>query len=381
MSQLRQILPAAVILLAPLGLLAGAGRKAGSARAYRVYVGDYTSKTSGKGIYEFQFDADSGKMSAPSLAAEIQDPSWIVIHPNRRYLYAAGEHGKDSSISAFSIGEGGRLQLLNQRPALGADPCHLAFDRSGKFLLTANYSSGNVAVFPILPDGGLGEHTALVENRGRTGPHRERQEGPHAHWIGASEDNRLVYVADLGLDQVLAYGFDAAKGTLTPSGDWAAKPGTGPRHVAFSNDGKFMYVAGELESTVSVFPLAQTTTGPIESVSMLPPGFSGRNDAAEIAVHPGGRFLYASNRGHDSIAVYAIDAKQGTLTEIADVPSGGKEPRHFAIDPSGRFLLAENQFSNSIVEFRIDQATGKLTPTGEKLEVPSPVCIAFLELE
>jgi 6-phosphogluconolactonase len=381
MNHRRRILSGAMMLFAPLAMLAGTGRKAASARAYRVYVGDYTAKTDAKGIYEFQFDPATGKMSALELAGESRDPSWVIIHPSKRFLYAANEHGQDSSISAFSIGPGGKLHLLNQRPALGSDPCHLTFDRTAKFLLTANYSSGNVAVFPILPDGSLGEHTALLENRGTPGPNRERQEGPHAHWVSISEDNRSVYVADLGLDRVLVYKFDASKGTLEPAGAATAKPGTGPRHAAFSNDGKFMYLLGELQSTVSVFSLAPGAFSLIENVPMLPEGFSGRNDAAEIAVHPSGRFLYASNRGHDSIVVYAIDPRQGTLSKIADVPSGGKEPRHFAVDPSGRFLLAENQFSDSIVEFRIDPSTGKLTPTGESLAVPSPVCIAFLELD
>jgi 6-phosphogluconolactonase len=229
-----------------------------------------------------------------------------------------------------------------------------------------------------------------VQDSGALGPNKERQEAPHAHWIEPSAHNRFVYVADLGLDRVLIYKFDAAKGTLTPGANSSPanpgdpfsatlNPGTGPRHVAFSRDGNFMYVLGELQSNVTVFKNdARETFGQVQQISALPAGFSGRNDAAEIAIHPNGKFLYTSNRGHESIAVFAIEPKTGTLTLIADAPTGGKEPRHFALDPTGQYLLAENQLSGNIVEFRIDPATGKLTATGEVTQVPAPVCVAFL---
>jgi len=383
MITLRRIFSVAVLLFAPLALLsAGPKTKPRTAKTYRAYVGNYTTKTTSKGIYEFTFDPATGKMSGLELAGETKDPSWVIVHPSGKYLYAANERGKDSSISAFAIEpKSGKLTLLNALPALGEDPCHLAIDRTGKFLLTANYSSGNVAVFPILSDGKLGGHTALVTDQGQPGPNTKRQEGPHAHWIGASEHNRFVYVSDLGLDKVFVYKFDATTGTLADAGSAVAKPGTGPRHVAFSSDGKFMYVLGELESTVTVFANDKGAFRSVQNVPMLPTGFSGRNDAAEIEIHPSGKFLYASNRGHDSIVVFAIDPKQGTLTQVQDIPTGGQEPRHFALDPTGKFLLAENQNTNAIVEFRVDQATGKLTPTGETLSVTSPICISFLALE
>ena len=388
MSNLRRLFSVVILLFAPLALLSAAGPKTKprGAKAYRAYVGNYTTKTSSKGIYEFTFDPATGKMSALELAGETKDPSWVMVHPSGKYLYAANERGKDSSISAFAIEpQTGKLTLLNTLPALGEDPCHLAFDRTGKFLLTANYSSGNVAAFPILPDGKLGDHTALVTDQGQPGPNTKRQEGPHAHWIGASEHNRLVYVADLGLDCVLVYEFSAANGSLVPSPQacgWTLKPGAGPRHVARSPDGKFTYVLSELDSTVTVFGNpGGTPPRVLQTLPMLPAGFSGRNDAAEIEIHPSGKFLYASNRGHDSIVVFAIEPQQGTLTQVDDIPTGGQEPRHFALDPTGRFLLAENQNSNAIVEFRVDQATGKLMPTGETLSVPSPICISFLPLD
>ncbi len=384
MNNLSRILSTALLLSAPLALYAGrGGAKPSSHTKYIAYVGNYTNKTDSEGIYVFRFDAATGKMSGLELAGATKDPSWVVVHPSGKYLYAANEMGKDSSVSAFAIDRSsGKLTFLNELPALGEDPCHLSFDRSGKFLLSANYSSGNVVVYPILADGKLGEHTALQEDKGKTGPDAKRQDRSHAHWIAASENNQFVYVADLGLDQVLVYKFDPAKGTLTADDSADFKPGTGPRHVAFSRDHKYMYVLGELASTVTVF----SSDGPeqfrsIQNVPMLPAGFSGRNDAAEIEMHPSGKFLYASNRGHDSIVAYAIDAGSGKLAQVQDVPTGGKEPRHLAIDPTGTFLLAENQNTNTIVEFRIDQTTGKLTPTGETLTVPSPICLAFLPIE
>jgi 6-phosphogluconolactonase len=389
----RRVFAFLLVLCAPLLLFSSAPavKKDAAKGQYFVYVGTYTTKTESKGIYSFQFDAATGKMTAPELAAESPDPSFVAVHPDGKYLYAVNEAGKNSMVSAFALDVAtGKLALLNQLPALGADPCYISFDRSGKFVLIANYSSGNVAVFPILPDGKLGEHTAVVEDSGALGPNRERQEAPHAHWIEPSAHNRFVYVADLGLDRVLTYKFDVAKGTLTPGAksspadagnpsSAALNPGTGPRHVAFSRDGNYMYVLGELQSNVTVFKNdARETFRQVQQISALPGGFSGRNDAAEIAIHRNGRFLYTSNRGHESIAVFAIEPKTGTLTLVAIVPTGGKEPRHFTMDPTGQYLLAENQLSGNIVEFRIDPATGMLTATGEVLPVPSPVCVAFL---
>jgi len=239
-----------------------------------------------------------------------------------------------------------------------------------------------------LADGRLGEHTALVKDQGATGPNKERQEAPHAHWIGVTPGNLFAFVADLGLDEVLMYRFDANKGSLVPHEPAfaALEAGAGPRHIAIHSNGRFVYVLNELKSTVTVFSsAAEKKNQPYlvlkQEISALPKNFSGRNDAAEIALHPSGKFLYASNRGHDSIAIFSIDPAMGTLTLAAHVPTGGKEPRHFAIDPSGKYLLAENQLSNSVVVFKIDRATGRLTPSGEVVEVPSPVNIAFLPQE
>ncbi|HSU89070.1 MAG TPA: lactonase family protein, partial [Terriglobia bacterium] len=388
----RRLFAFSLLLASLISSVAGRSTETHSANhKYLVFVGTYTTKTESKGIYAYEFDSNTGKLAPKGVAAETRDPSWVAVHSSGKFLYAANEAGKGSTVSAFALdAKSSRLTLLNQMPSLGEDPCYLSFDKTGKFLLLANYSSGTIAVFPILADGRLGEHTAAVRDQGVTGPNKERQEAPHAHWIETTAHNHFVYVADLGLDRVLIYKFDAAKGSLTvgdplppratadkgvSTDPFSAKlnPGAGPRHVAFGRDGKFMYVLGELQSSVTIFANErQETYRSVQQISTLPKGFVGRNDAAEIAVHPNGKFLYASNRGHDSIAVFAIDPAKGTLTFVAHVATGGKEPRHFAIDPSGKYLLAENQFSINIVIFKIDPATGVLAPTGQVVEVPSP---------
>ena len=382
--------------LAGLSLIAVAQKPAPNTH-YLALVGTYTNKTASKGIYAFDFDSATGKLTLKGIAAETLDPSWVVIHPNGKFVFAANESGKQSTITAFSLDSTtAKLTQLNQLPALGEDPCYLSFDKTGKFLFVANYTSGNVAVFPILPDGKLGEHTALVKDAGSLGLNKERQEAPHAHWIGVRPpigNGALVYVADLGLDRVLTYQFHADKGELSGPTvfssysnrkyDPSAKlsPGTGPRHAVFSNSGDPMYVLGELNSTVTVFHMRGTddfVPPPFQQISTLPEGFTGRNDAAEIALHPNGKFLYTSNRGADTIAVFDVQRRGGKLSLVANIPTGGQEPRHFAIDPTGRFLLAENQNSNSIVVFRIDEATGALIQVSQAASIPSPVCLAFL---
>ena len=383
----RRLFAFLMVTAAPLILFSSAqtSEKTAAKGQYLAYVGTYTTKTNSKGIYVYRFDAESGKLSAMALAAESMDPSFVAVHPNGKFLYAVNEAGKSSMVSAFALApKTGKLTLLNQLPALGEDPCYISFDKTAKYVLVANYTSGNIAVFPILPDGRLGEHTAFVQHGGALGPNKERQEGPHAHWIETSPDNRFALAADLGLDQVLVYKFDAIKGTLSPNEPPFAKlkPGSGPRHIAFRPDGNFFYVISELNSTVTAFHYVAEAgiLHEMQTVTTLPRDFSARNDTAEIAAHPNGKFLYASNRGHDSIAIFSIDPAKGTLTFVARVSTGGKEPRHFAIDPTGKYLLAENQLSNNIVIFKIDPATGGLTPTGQVVDVPSPVDLTFLPI-
>jgi len=382
----HRILLSAVLIASLASVPASHAQKnISSSQKYLVFAGTYTNKTQSKGIYAFEFDAATGKLTAKGVAAETPDPSWVIVHPSGKFLYAANETGKASTVSAFALdAKTAKLTPLNQMAPQGEDPCYLSFDKTGKYVFAANYSSGTVTAFPILPDGKLGKPTATPKNQGTLGPNKERQEAPHAHWIEPSSDNQFVYVADLGLDRILIYKFDAAVGTLAqgmPVDKFSAtpSPGTGPRHAAFAPNGKFMYLLGEMSSAVTVFANdGHNAFRSIQQISGLPEGFKGRNDAAEIAIHPSGKFLYTANRGQDTIAVFSIDPSKGTLTHLENVPTQGKEPRNFVIDPTGRYLLAENQNSDTIVEFKIDSTTGKLTPTGEVVHIPAPVCLTFL---
>jgi 6-phosphogluconolactonase len=359
---------------------------------YLVYVGTYTNDegSKSKGIYAFRYDAANGQVTPLGLAAETTNPSFVAAHPNGKFLYAVNEVGNykgpnSGGVSAFSIDRAtGRLTFLNELPSRGADPCYITVDKTGKFVLVANYTGGSVIVYPILDDGRLGEASAFVQHTGH-GPNAERQEGPHAHSIDLSPDNRFAYVDDLGLDELLVYKFDAAKGSLTPNDPPFAKldPGAGPRHFALRPDGKFAYVVTEIGRNVTVFSNDATkgTLQKLQTVTTLPANFTGRNDDAEIEVLPSGKFLYASNRGHESIAVFAIDSAKGTLTTVEIASTQGKEPRSFEIDPTGTLLFAANQKSDNIVIFKIDAKTGKLTPTGQVLDVGSPVCVKFVAID
>jgi 6-phosphogluconolactonase len=351
-----------------------------------MYVGTYTTKRDSKGIYAYRFDPAAGKLPPAGLAAESTDPSFVAIHPNGKYLYAVNETDnfggqKSGAVSAFAMDpKSGALKLLNQVATRGAAPCHVSLDKSGKFLLVANYVGGSVATFPVRDDGSLGDVASFVQHSGSS-VNKQRQAAPHAHWIGVSPDNRFVLVADLGLDEVLIYRFDAATGALTPNDPAFVKvsPGLGPRHFAFHPNGKFGYLLNEMGSSVTAFSY-QANSGALselQTISTLPKDFTGPRGAAELVVHPSGRFLYTSNRGHHSITAFSIDPEKGTLTSVGQSLTNGKTPRNFAIDPTGTFLVAANQDSGNLVVFRIDLATGSLTPTGEIAQVPAPVCVVF----
>jgi 6-phosphogluconolactonase len=384
------------MLLGPIGLVAilvwafaaAAPGLAQVADEPIMYLGTYTRAPS-KGIYAYRLRA-TGELvpiGAAGLVAETENPSFLAVHPNKRFLYAVNEvsryEGKASgSVSAFAIDRTtGTLTLLNRVSSRGDSPCHLSIDASGKWLFVANYGGGSVAAFPLGEDGRLGEASAFFQHAGSS-VNKARQSGPHAHAVVPSPDNRFVLAADLGLDRVFTYRLEAAAGGLA-AGDppfATTAPGSGPRHLAFRPDGKFVYVLSEMLSNVMAFryDAARSTLTELQTLSTLPDGFSGENSGAEIAAHPGSKFLYTSNRGHDSIAVFRIDAAKGTLTALDRVPTQGKTPRGFAIDPSGRFLVAGNQNSGTVVVFRIDQQTGGLTPAGTPVQVPFPVNAVFV---
>jgi len=380
-----------VLLSAPflLSLYVRGAERASTQSKYHVYIGTYTEKGS-KGIYACRFDPATDRLTSVGLAAETVDPSFLAIDPSGRFLYAVNEtseyEGRTSgAVSAFAIAPGtGKLTFLNEVASGGAGPCHLTVDKTGKFVLVANYGGGSLVVFPILGDGRLGQASAFVQHKGAS-VNPQRQEGPHVHSVYMSPDNRFVISADLGLDEVFVYRFDAAKGTLAPDIPPSAtvSSGAGPRHFAFSPNGKFGYVIDELQSTITPFSYeaARGALDVLQPVSTLPQDFKGESTAAEVEVHPSGRFLYASNRGLDTIAVFAISSRKGTLTLLAEVPTLGKTPRSFAIDPTGSYLFVANQDSDNVVQFRINPNTGLLTPTGQVLQVPSPVCVIFLAIK
>lgn len=360
-------------------------------KKYFVFVGTYTQEGSeSKGIYAYRFDSATAQLTPIGLAAETVNPSFLAVHPNHRFVYAVNEVSnyqgqKSGAVSAFAIDRAtGKLTLLNQVASRGGDPCYITVDKSGKHVLVANYGGGSVAVFPVLEDGRLGEASEFVRHTGH-GTNPERQEGPHAHSIDLSPDNHYAIVDDLGLDETLVYPFDSAKGSLAADNPKIAKAaaGAGPRHFALHPDGKFGYVINEMQSTVSAFRFdaASGELQPLQTISSLPKNFSGHDESAEIQVHPSGKFLYASNRGHDSIAVFAIDPTKGTLTPIEYVSTKGASPRNFEIAPGGSLLFAANEKSDNMLVFRINQQTGKLTPTGKVLEISQPVCVKFVAIE
>jgi len=350
-----------------------------------VFVGTYTGKGS-EGIYACGFDPASGESGPLALVAATENPSFLAVDPQGRFLYAVNEvntfQGEPSgAVSVFAIQRpSGQLQLLQQVASLGRGPAHLSLDRSARYLLVANYGGGSCAVFPIGEDGRLGPHSAFVQNAGSSVDPR-RQAGPHAHAIQVTTDNRVALVADLGLDKLLVFRFDDRTGSLTPGQPAyaSASPGAGPRHVACAPSGKFVYLLNEMASTIAVFAYAADAAALQErqTISVLPKDFNGKSFAAEIRVDARGKYLYASNRGDDSIAVLSIHPDDGTLTPVEWVPSGGKTPRSFALDPTGKWLLAANQNSNEIVLLRVDPASGRLSSAARSWKLVSPVCVCI----
>jgi 6-phosphogluconolactonase len=361
---------------------------AGQSDSVRVYIGTYTGGES-RGIYRFDLDRESAQATEAVLAAETTGPSFLAIHPNKRYLYAVGEiadfQGQNSgSVSAFAIEPSGDLRLINAQASGGAGPCHLVVDDEGRNVLVANYGGGSAAVLPIGEDGGLAPATGFIQHEGSSVDSR-RQEAPHAHSINLDPAGRFAFVADLGLDKILIYRFDAQNGKIVPHTVPFARvaPGGGPRHFAFHPNGKFAYTNNELTSSVTAFlyDAEHGILGELQTVSTLPPAYQRNNSTAEIRVHPSGKFLYVSNRGHDSIAAFTVNPESGLLTPISygHYSTRGRTPRNFNLDASGRYLIAANQDSNNVAIFKVDPETGMPTLTGQPLAVPTPVCVRFVE--
>ena len=350
-----------------------------------VYIGTYTGGDS-EGIYLLRLDAETGHIENLGLAGAVENPSFLALHPEEPFLYSVG-NGTDAAgerkglASAFTIHpDTGMLTLQNQESAVGDGPCHVTVDRAGRHILVANYGSGSVAVLQISQDGNLGEATTHIQHEGAS-VHPSRQQRPYAHAVNMDESGRYAYVSDLGIDKIMIYRYDHSLGTLTanepPFVDLA--PGAGPRHFAFNPVERYAYSVNELDNTVTAFRYEPETgaLASFQTITTLPAGFDGENTTAEIRVHPSGRFVYASNRGHDSIAMFAVDSETGRLTSRGQIPTQGKTPRNFNITPDGRFLLAANQATNNVVVFRIDQEIGLLKETGHLVEVPTPVCVLF----
>jgi 6-phosphogluconolactonase len=347
-----------------------------------VFFGTHTSGP-GKGLSVAHFDTDTGALTAPKFDVQSVEPAFFTIHPDRLHLYTCNS-GRPGGVSAFAIEpHTGQLTLLNRKPSGGADPSYVSIDRTGRYLFVANYEGGNIAVFALQPDGSLGGRTAFVQHTGHS-VNPERQMHAFAHSIITDPTDRFAVVCDLGLDKVFVYGFDSRTGSLAADPSVVSvKPGAGPRHPVFHPNGRWLYVVTEIGSTVIGFnwDSATGTLSEFQTISALPDDFRGVSACAEIAIHPNGKFLYASNRGADSIAIFAIDRETGRLTPAGHVSSEGETPRNFAFDPTGRWIIVTNHGSENAVVFRVDDLTGWLTPTGKPVAVPYPFCERFLAVQ
>lgn len=351
-----------------------------------VYIGTYTRGKS-EGIYVYEMDPSSGALEYSSKATGLVNPSFLDLNLEKNFLYSVNEvkdyNGKATgAVSSFSIdSKTGELTFINTKPSEGTGPCHLSVDNAGRYVLVANYLGGNVSVIPIQKDGSLADATDFIQHKGSSIDPR-RQESPHAHNIILDSANRYTFVSDLGIDKIMIYKYDSAKGKLTANDTpWIKiKVGAGPRHLTFHPEGNYAYLINELNSTITAFTYdsAKGMLKETQTVPTLPEDFTERNHCADIHVTPSGKFVYGSNRGHDSIVIYEIDTSTGRLTYVDHEPTKGKTPRNFAIDNTGTFLLAANQDTDSIVTFRINKKTGRLTSTGHIAKVPMPVCLKLV---
>ncbi len=358
-----------------------------SAASQLVFIGTYTPKESAsRGIYAVRLDSETGVLSEPVLAAETPNPTFLALSPTNDALYTLGEsRTADGKVGGAAVAfkldpTSAKLTPLNTEPTGGASLAHIGIDATGKTLVTISYGGGQITSFPIAADGKVGPRASFFTSTGPLGPNTGRQDKPHPHSVTYSPDNRFAYVCDLGRDKILRFRLDPATAKLTPDGEFATAPGAGPRHSKFSADGHNFYVINELGGTVALYSCDPATgaLSPQQSVPTLPEDFKGVNTTAEIRIHPNGRFVYGSNRGHDSLAVFSRDPADGALTRIQIVSSGGKHPRNFNLSPDGAWLICANRDSDNLVVFKVDPTTGMLTATGQKVTVPQAVCVLFV---
>ena len=347
-----------------------------TASAQLVFIGTYTRTTS-RGIYALRLDPTTGALSEPMLAAESPNPSFLAFTPDKKILYAVSESNAMAAAFATDLKEGTLRSLQAPQSSGGAAPCHLVVDPTQRALVVANYHTGIVAAIPLHADGTLGTPNVVPHSGHSVNP--ERQSSPHVHSVTLSPDGKFVIVCDLGLDRIFTYQLDAARAQLTLASFVATEPGSGPRHFAFGKDGRHAYALTEMGNTVNAYDYNSATGAltPRQTLSTLPPDFKGATTGAEIRVHPNGRFVYTSNRGHDSIAVFSIDPASGKLAVVEITACGGKNPRNFAISPDGEWMLCANQNSDSLTVLKVDAKTGRLKLTSNLARVPQPVCVLF----
>ena len=373
-----------------LSLLAFGSASLAAARDHVALLGTYTGNaaTDSRGIFAVKLDGETGALSAPELVAELSNPEFLALHPNGKVVYVltrmdTPQNKGGGAVAAFALEPGsGRLTLLNQQPADGGSLTHLAVDATGRMLVAASYGGGYVVSFPLEADGRLRAHATWLNQTGPLGPVKDRQNAPHPHSVTLSPDNRFAFIADLGVDRVFSYALSPDHGTIAPNeaGAVTIKPGAGPRHTKFSPDGKSFYVLDELDGTVTAcrYDAARNATEPFQRVSTTPDDYTGRQSCSEIRVHPGGRFVYAANRGNNTLTVFARDGATGALTRVESVPTGGSNPRNFSLTPDGAWLLCGHQDSVNLTVFKVDAATGRLTPTPHTASVSKAVCVLFL---
>lgn len=363
-----------------------------------VFIGTYTEpilfgtgkilQGKGEGIYVYRLDSSSGTLKPCGLAEGVRNPSYLAFDSSHRFLYVVNElkefeGAPTGAVSAFSVdSDSGRLKFLNQKPSHGTDPCHLTVDRTGRFVLVANFASGSVCVLPIREDGSLGDATDVIQHQGSSAD-PVRQSGPHTHAVTLDNTGRYAFVPDLGIDKLMIYKFDGERGKLEPNEEpWVeVTAGAGPRQLVMHPGGGYAYLINELNSTMTAFRYDQVKGGilrEIQTLSTLPEDFKGASTCAEVQISPSGKFLYGSNRGHDSIVIYAIDQENGRLTWMGYRSTQGKTPRHFGIDPAGEFLVVANQDTASVITFRLDPTSGDLSATGYRVDVPTPVCVRIM---